>query len=172
MKHLCQYCLPTSTSDDDTFVHNVRHQALAAMLRGGEKNKPIKRLEDNCSQHKKNNSGRIESELVICISHEFIADYRKTGFIGQKLWQLDLRFYPYCCEPWTYFSLLFNAALINKTQGMASGLARYTPILSQIKWYSMTRMGIRTRYKTAGKFATGAKRCQVCSIFIRSDSRL
>ena len=77
--------LPTSTSDDDTFVHNVRHQALAAMLRGGEKNKPIKRLEGNCSQHKKNNSGRIKSELVIFISHEFIADYRKTGFIGQKL---------------------------------------------------------------------------------------
>jgi hypothetical protein len=55
------------------------------MLRGGQKNKPIKRLEGNCSQHKKSNDGRIESELVIFISHEFIADYRKTGFIGQKL---------------------------------------------------------------------------------------
>jgi hypothetical protein len=70
------------TSDDDKFVHNVRHQALAAMLRGGQKTKPKKRLEGNCSQHKKSNSGRIESELVISISHEFIADYRKTGFIG------------------------------------------------------------------------------------------
>lgn len=109
---------------------------------------------------------------MISISHKFIADYRKTGFIGQKLWQLNLRIYPYCCEPWTYFSPFFNAALINNTQGMASGLVRYTPILNQIKWYSMTCMGACTRYKTAGKFATGAKCCQVCSIFIRSDSRL
>jgi hypothetical protein len=28
------------TSDDDTFVHNVRHLALAAMLRGGQRINP------------------------------------------------------------------------------------------------------------------------------------
>ncbi len=42
------------------------------------------------------------------------------------------------------------------------------------KWNEnkMTCNGIYTRYKTPGRYANGAKRCQICSIFIKCESNV